>query len=153
MGYDTYHSGDYSLNKEPNEIVKKFFETYDLKNADIENDPNCDLWSLSRFTEGGSTKWCIEREECTRHSEAADGLQFIIDHVLIPNGLVINGVVYWSGEESGDLGKVVVRNNKITIYYAHIIYKDDNGIPEPDSVYDNQCIVSGDNKEGMIANA
>lgn len=75
------------------------------------------------------------------------------DHVLIPNGLVIDEEVSWSGEESGDLGKVVVRNNKITVYYAQIIYKDENGIIEHDSVCDNQCIVSGVNKEGMGANA
>ena len=137
MGYDTYHSGWFDLNKEPDEAVKEFFKTYHLPG--IENESHCELWHLRSNPQGESTlanfcahpSWFIEREENTRHGEPEDGLQFIIDNVLAPHGILVNGAIYWSGDDDDDRGKVVVKNNVITIYYAHIIYKDINGVPEP----------------------
>lgn len=44
-----------------------------------------------------------------------DWLFYIINKILIPNGYTLNGVVTWQGEETGDVGKIVVVDNVITI--------------------------------------
>lgn len=44
-----------------------------------------------------------------------DWLFYIINKILAPNGYTLNGVVTWQGEETGDVGKIVVVDNVITI--------------------------------------
>jgi hypothetical protein len=42
-------------------------------------------------------------------------LEYIITHFLAPWGRTITGVVKWDGEEQGDDGKIIVKDNKIEI--------------------------------------
>ena len=42
-------------------------------------------------------------------------LVYLIHKFLAPNGYVLNGVVEWSGEESGDVGEIFVEDNKVFI--------------------------------------
>ena len=44
-----------------------------------------------------------------------DWLFYLIHKILAPNGYTLNGVVKWQGEEVGDVGKIVVIDNVITI--------------------------------------
>jgi hypothetical protein len=40
-------------------------------------------------------------------------LVYLIHKILAPNGYVLNGVVTWQGEETGDVGEIFVENNKV----------------------------------------
>lgn len=40
-------------------------------------------------------------------------LLYIIHKILAPNGYVLNGEVTWQGEETGDVGEIIVKNNKV----------------------------------------
>jgi hypothetical protein len=40
-------------------------------------------------------------------------LVYLIYKVLAPNGYVLNGIVQWQGEENGDVGEIVVENNRV----------------------------------------
>lgn len=40
-------------------------------------------------------------------------LVYLIHKVLAPNGYVLNGKVIWHGEETGDVGKIIVENNRV----------------------------------------
>ena len=42
-------------------------------------------------------------------------LFYIINKILAPNGYALNGVVTWQGEGIGDVGKIIVVDNEITI--------------------------------------
>jgi predicted phosphohydrolase len=42
-------------------------------------------------------------------------LVYLINKVLAPNGYVLNGVVEWSGEETGDVGEITVEDNKVFV--------------------------------------
>lgn len=53
----------------------------------------------------------------------AEWLEYIVKNFLIPWGYKLNGVVEWSGEESGDLGAIEVTDNKIEVMEAVITYK------------------------------
>lgn len=49
-------------------------------------------------------------------------LEYIIQHFIAPWGYVLNGEVDWQGEETDDVGTIVVNNNVVSIEYE----KDDN---------------------------
>jgi hypothetical protein len=116
VGYDTYFSGEFKLSQGPNAKVIEYFKE------------DNDHWYLNN----SDHEWHINPIENTRHCDPPDGLQEIIDDVLIPNGIVINGTVWWNGDDEGDIGKIIVTDNVVKIYYGHIIYKDINGVPEPE---------------------
>jgi hypothetical protein len=40
-------------------------------------------------------------------------LVYLIHKVLAPNGYVLNGEVTWQGEETGDVGEIIVENNRV----------------------------------------
>lgn len=42
-------------------------------------------------------------------------LVYLIHKILAPNGYVLNGVVTWQGEETGDVGEIFVEDNKVFI--------------------------------------
>lgn len=42
-------------------------------------------------------------------------LEYLIDKVLKPKGYSISGVVAWRGEDSGDIGTIEVKANKIKV--------------------------------------
>jgi hypothetical protein len=43
-------------------------------------------------------------------------LRYIIENFLTPWGLVLNGTVRWEGEERGDVGDIVVVENKVSAH-------------------------------------
>lgn len=51
-------------------------------------------------------------------------LQAIVDRFLKPWGYVLNGRAQWAGEEAGDLGMIVVRDNEVREADAVITYPD-----------------------------
>jgi len=52
-------------------------------------------------------------------------LVYLIHKILAPNGYILNGVVEYSGEEPGDVGEIVVVDNRV---FVRVKYQDgDNG--------------------------
>jgi len=49
-------------------------------------------------------------------------LEILIEKFFNPWKIKLNGEVTWEGEESGDLGKIVVKNNVVTAKQARIVY-------------------------------
>lgn len=49
-------------------------------------------------------------------------LQYLVDHFLRPWGLSLSGEVSWQGEDSSDIGKIVVENNVITTRTGRKVY-------------------------------
>jgi hypothetical protein len=43
-------------------------------------------------------------------------LEYMIDHFFNPWGVLLNGTIDWSGEESSDIGKIVVTNNVVEVF-------------------------------------
>ncbi len=50
-------------------------------------------------------------------------LKYIISNFLAPKGYILNGEVKWEGEESSDMGIIVVTNNVVTTKRAKISYE------------------------------
>lgn len=51
-------------------------------------------------------------------------LKYLIDSVLAPRNYVLNGQVYWQGEDSDDRGRIDVKDNKIAIMHATVTYQE-----------------------------
>ena len=45
----------------------------------------------------------------------SEWLFYIINKILAPNGYTLNGTVIWQGEETGDVGKIHVVDNVVTV--------------------------------------
>jgi hypothetical protein len=50
-------------------------------------------------------------------------LTYLRDHFLQPWGYVLSGEVTWQGEDSSDMGKIVVNNNQIAIKRGRVSWE------------------------------
>ena len=50
-------------------------------------------------------------------------LEYVIEHFLVPWNYVLNGEVYWQGEESSDMGKLLVKDNEVIAREGKVIYE------------------------------
>ena len=51
-------------------------------------------------------------------------LHYLINHFFSKLGLLLNGEIEWEGEESSDLGKIIVVDNVISTKTGTIVYTD-----------------------------
>jgi hypothetical protein len=68
------------------------------------------LWCQWTPTEDGMA---IEWDGGEKFYSYTEWLVYLIHKVLAPNGYVLNGVVTWQGEETGDVGEIIVENNRV----------------------------------------
>jgi hypothetical protein len=50
-------------------------------------------------------------------------LEYIIEHFLKPWGRTLNGEVEWQGEDHGDMGIIVVKDNVVTTKVGKVVYE------------------------------
>lgn len=94
-----FGGGDFGQDHEPNII-------------DFNQQPSTQpsLWNQWTPTEDGMG---IEWDNGEKFYNYTEWLVYLIHKVLAPNGYVLNGVVQWSGEETGDVGEIIVENNRV----------------------------------------
>lgn len=49
-------------------------------------------------------------------------LDYLITKILKPAGYKLTGEVTWQGEDSNDIGKIVVKNNKVRVLTGRVVY-------------------------------
>lgn len=81
---------------------------------DFNNQPSTQpsLWCQWTPNEDGTA---IEWDGGEKFYHYNEWLCYIINKILAPNGYVLNGTVTWQGEETGDVGKIHVVDNVITV--------------------------------------
>lgn len=77
--------------------------------------------------------WCSWELESDDYTISWDGsekfynyiewLDYIIERILRPSGYILSGEVEWFGEERDDIGKIIVKNNEMTVLYGYIEYR------------------------------
>lgn len=117
MGYDVFWAGKLYIHGSVTSNIRKFFADYSPSNK----------WHLGHGDHPYlyTSRWPFDVEVMY------DSLSSIIENLLEPQGVDLNGVVYWEGDAKGDVGKMVVMDNDIHVYHGRIIYFDDMGNPEP----------------------
>ena len=51
-------------------------------------------------------------------------LEYLIEHFFAPSGYVLNGTVFYEGEDSDDFGKIVVTENIVKVLYGSRVYEE-----------------------------
>ena len=71
--------------------------------------------------------WAIDEDKQTilwdegeKFYEYMDWIRYLIDTILKPRGYTVNGIVFWNGEETEDMGEIHVEDNEVIIKYATI---------------------------------
>lgn len=78
------------------------------------------LWCQWTPTDDGSA---IVWDEGEKFYEYGEWIKYLIQHFLLPWGYVLNGSVDWKGEDSGDIGKIEITNNVVTILTGRVVYE------------------------------
>ena len=85
-------------------------------NADIIKQPG--LWCQWRLEDESTLAW----DGGEKFYSYIEWLQYLTIHFFEPWGIKLNGEVTWEGEESGDVGKIVVTDNVVEVYDGVIGY-------------------------------
>ena len=68
--------------------------------------------------DGDSIVW----DEGEKFYEYVEWIEYLIEHFLGPWGYKLNGSVEWEGDERGDLGLIVIKDNEVDVKYGRIVY-------------------------------
>jgi hypothetical protein len=90
-----------------------------------------DITDYNHPPSGQSSLWCqwtpsrdgraIVWDDGEKFYNYVDWIEYVIDHFLAPWGYKVNGEVIWKGEESDDIGMIVVKDNKVTTREGRIV--------------------------------
>ena len=123
MGYTTDFTGKFKLDKKLNradhEDLVNFSETRHNGESEFLSTPGiwCD-WVPSE--DGTSIVW-NEQEKFYKY---IGWIKWLIINYLGPRGYTLNGEVEWIGEESDNIGKILIINNTVDTYIATTTYED-----------------------------
>ena len=95
-------------------------ETCDIVNYNLppENQPS--LWCQWIYNPEENT---IEWDLNEKFYEYEDWIKYLVAFVFEPRGYSLTGKVYWCGERNNDMGKIIIKNNNISIYDSYIKWK------------------------------
>lgn len=65
----------------------------------------------------------IKWDEGEKFYEYIEWIKYIIDKILKPKGYKLTGDIVWVGEDRDDLGKIEIKNNKITVKVGKVVYE------------------------------
>ena len=77
---------------------------------------------LIKTIEDHSSNWIVEEDTLCWNGESdseesqkyLNDLKEVLDDILFKNGVKVNGIIKWRGENMGDTGEIVVVDNLIT---------------------------------------
>ena len=80
------------------------------------------LWCQWVIDEDGELVW----DEGEKFYNYTEWLEYLIEHFFAPSGYVLNGTVFYEGEDSDDFGKIVVTDNVVKVAYGYRVYEEAN---------------------------
>lgn len=80
------------------------------------------LWLQWVPTEDGMG---IEWDGGEKFYNYVEWLEYLIEKILEPRGYVLNGEVYWYGEDREDNGIIKVKDNQVNTYLGQIKYEEE----------------------------
>lgn len=112
MGYTTKFKGQFKLNKQLD------MDTF-LRFKNVLNEDSIE-YKENGFKLDGYCQWAPNKDATAiqwdgneKFYNYKEWLRYVIQIELAPKGYVLNGKVIWSGEETDDVGVIVVTDNKI----------------------------------------
>lgn len=121
MGYSTKFQGHFNFDKPL--TVPQFNQLKQFADEDHRNESGMPGYYCKwEPTEDGQG---LEWNGQEKFYDYAEWLAYLITTFLIPWGITVNGEVPWQGEEVGDVGVLMVKNNEVSTQ----AYIPDNPIP------------------------
>lgn len=76
-------------------------------------------------------QWVIDGDELVwddgeKFYYYVEWLEYLIEHFFAPSGYVLNGTVFYEGEDSDDFGKIIVTDNVVKVAYGYRVYREAN---------------------------
>lgn len=144
MGYSTDFNGSFKINKPVDEdtaillrglnatrrmkrdiggygIDGEFYiedETYGVVNYNVPPSTQPGLWCQWMLVSDDTIMW----DGGEKFYNYVEWIEYIINSVLKPRGYVLNGEVEWVGEDSEDIGKIVVKDNMVDVLSGIKVY-------------------------------
>lgn len=78
------------------------------------------LWCQWIIDEDGELVW----DEGEKFYNYTEWLEYLIEHFFAPSGYVLNGTVFYDGEESDDFGKIIVTDNVVKVACGYRVYEE-----------------------------
>jgi hypothetical protein len=78
------------------------------------------LWCQWRPSDDGA---CLEHDGGEKFYDYVEWMRYLVDNYLTPRGYLVNGQIEWDGEDSGDMGIIIVEENVVTVKHAKITYE------------------------------
>ena len=117
MGYNTDFNGEFNLDKRLDLQHEALLINFAEDRHDTGACPGA--WCGWVPNEDGTAIVWNEQEKFYDYIE---WIKYLIEVYLTPWGYVVNGSVYWYGEEGGDTGRIDVENNVVTVRHGRIVY-------------------------------
>jgi hypothetical protein len=86
------------------------------------------LWCQWIPTEGGEA---IIWDFGEKFYNYVEWLEYIIENFIDPWGYKMNGTVYWHGEDTDDIGSIIVVDNVVDVRNGYISYGDESPMDDP----------------------
>ena len=80
------------------------------------------LWLQWVPTEDGMG---IEWDGGEKFYNYVEWLEYLIEKILEPRGYIMNGEVYWYGEDREDIGIIKVKDNQVSTYLGQLKYEEE----------------------------
>jgi len=117
------------FNQSPGNVVKgkdEDFGTYWSRHTKQIQDGLCQpgfwcQWTVEQQFEGG--EFVLVWDGSEKFYNYVEWLKYLINHFFEKWGVKLNGEITWEGEDSEDMGKIVVVDNVVTVKVARITYE------------------------------
>lgn len=119
MGYTTDFDGRFRLNKRLKKAHEKKLKTFCEERHEDGDLPG--LYCQWVPTEEGDA---IEWDGHEKFYDYIDWIEYLIKEFIDPWGYVLNGEVEWTGEDPRDIGKIEIKDNKVTVYDGKVVYEE-----------------------------
>lgn len=118
MSYHTYLDGEFTLNKPLDDTTYwDLIKEHDTRHED--DIPS--IWNHWIPTEDRLHIKCDDMDDASFYNYD-EWIKLLIDRFLAPRGYILKGTVKWEGEEQGDVGKLIIKNNVLTVKKARLVY-------------------------------
>lgn len=97
-------------------------QEHDISVLDFNDEPEKQpgLWCHWVPNEDGTE---IEWDGGEKFYNYVEWIKYVIENFLKPWGYVLSGEVTWEGDDSSDLGKIVIENNDVKIKQGKVVYE------------------------------
>lgn len=124
MGYNTYFNGVFDFDRSLSDKELSELGTFVENRHDGDGFPS--IWCDWMTDETGA---CLMHNGSEKFYNYVEWLEYLITYFFNPWGVDLNGEVFWSGDQLGDMGFIRVKNNVITTITNCAITPDGQMLP------------------------